>query len=111
MAMMILKMSGLIILYLILTAILWKWTRFKGLNKSRKLIVGVAYGISAILSTHFGVSYEHMIINIRDLGPLVAGLFFSPGAGVLAGLIGGIERYIAGTYFGVGSYTRIACRY
>lgn len=109
MAMMILKMSGLIILYLILTAILWKWTRFKGLNKSRKLIVGVAYGISAILSTHFGVSYEHMIINIRDLGPLVAGLFFSPGAGVLAGLIGGIERYIAGTYFGVGSYTRIAC--
>ena len=25
------------------------------------------------------------------------------------GLIGGVERYIAGTYWGVGSYTRIAC--
>ncbi|MBR5648562.1 SpoIIE family protein phosphatase [Pseudobutyrivibrio sp.] len=106
---MILKMSGLTLLYLILTALLWRWTRIKGLNKTRKLIVGIAFGISSILSTHFGVSYEHMVINIRDVGPLAAGLFFSPGAGVLAGLIGGIERYIVGTFFGVGSYTRIAC--
>ncbi|MBR5953464.1 MAG: hypothetical protein IKZ85_09360, partial [Pseudobutyrivibrio sp.] len=76
---MILKMSGLTLLYLILTAILWRWTRIKGLNKTRKLIVGVAFGISSILSTHFGVPYEHMVINIRDVGPLAAGLFFSPG--------------------------------
>ena len=48
-------------------------------------------------------------MNVRDLGPLMAGLFFDPFSGVLAGLIGGIERYIAGTYWGVGSYTRIAC--
>ena len=106
---MILKMSGLTLLYLILTAILWRWTRIKGLNKTRKLMVGIAFGISSILSTHFGVTYEHSVINIRDVGPLAAGLFFSPGAGVLAGLIGGVERYIAGTFFGVGSYTRIAC--
>ncbi|MGX8706852.1 MAG: LytS/YhcK type 5TM receptor domain-containing protein, partial [bacterium] len=26
-----------------------------------------------------------------------------------AGLIGGIERYIAGTYWGIGSFTRVAC--
>ena len=106
---MILKMSGLTLLYLILTAILWRWTRIKGLNKTRKLMVGIAFGISSIVSTHFGVTYEHSVINIRDVGPLAAGLFFSPGAGVLAGLIGGVERYIAGTFFGVGSYTRIAC--
>ncbi|MBQ7469448.1 MAG: SpoIIE family protein phosphatase [Pseudobutyrivibrio sp.] len=106
---MVLKMTGLTILYLILTALLWRWTRIKGLNKTRKLIVGIAFGISSILSTHFGVPYEHYVINIRDVGPLAAGLFFSPGAGVLAGLIGGIERYIVGTFFGVGSYTRIAC--
>lgn len=106
---MILKMSGLTLLYLILTAILWRWTRIRGLNKTRKLIVGIAFGISSILSTHFGVPYEHMVINIRDVGPLAAGLFFSPGAGILAGLIGGIERYIVGTFLGVGSYTRIAC--
>ena len=106
---MIVKMSGLTLLYLILTAILWRWTRIKGLNKTRKLMVGIAFGISSILSTHFGVTYEHSVINIRDVGPLAAGLFFSPGAGVLAGLIGGVERYIAGTFFGVGSYTRIAC--
>ena len=106
---MVLKMTGLTILYLILTALLWRWTRIKGLNKTRKLSVGIAFGISSILSTHFGVPYEHYVINIRDVGPLAAGLFFSPVAGVLAGLIGGIERYIVGTFFGVGSYTRIAC--
>ena len=50
-----------------------------------------------------------MLLEIRDLAPLTAGLFFDPIAGILAGFIGGIERYIAGTYFGFGSYTRIAC--
>ena len=30
-------------------------------------------------------------------------------SGIIAGLIGGAERFIVGTYFGVGEYTRIAC--
>ena len=49
------------------------------------------------------------MLNVRDLGPLSAGLFFDPVSGIIAGLIGGIERYIAGTFWGIGSYTRIAC--
>ena len=40
---------------------------------------------------------------------LTAGLFFDPISGIIAGLIGGTERYIIGTYFGIGSYTRVAC--
>ena len=74
-----------------------------------KIIIGIIFGISSVLSTHFGVTYDRMIINVRDIGPLAAGLFFSPSSGIIAGLIGGIERYIVGTYFGIGSYTRIAC--
>jgi hypothetical protein len=50
-----------------------------------------------------------MMLNVRDIGPLAAGLFFHPLSGIIAGLIGGIERYIAGTYWNVGAYTRIAC--
>ena len=106
---MIVKMSGITILYIILTLVVWNFTNKLVLNRFQKILIGVVFGISSIISTHFGVEYEGMIINVRDIGPLAAGLFFSPTAGVVAGLIGGIERYIAGTYFGVGSYTRIAC--
>ena len=109
MLVMILKMSAITALYVLLTAFLW--TRFKGklLTVQNKLAVGVIYGLFAVLSTHLGVDYGHMLLNVRDVGPLAAGLFFDPVSGIIAGLIGGVERYIAGAYFDVGSYTRIAC--
>ena len=106
---MILKMTAVTALYVALTALIWKHGRGKTITLPRKLAIGLIYGLCAVLSTHFGVDYSHMMLNVRDMGPLSAGLFFDPLAGVVAGLIGGIERYIAGTYWGVGSYTRIAC--
>ena len=106
---MILKMSAVTTLYVLLTALVWKRMQGKRMTAVRRLVIGVIYGICAVLSTHFGVDYNHMMLNVRDMGPLSAGLFFDPVSGVIAGLIGGIERYIAGTYWGVGSYTRIAC--
>ena len=42
--------------------------------KFQKILIGVVFGISSIISTHFGVEYEGMIINVRDIGPLAAGL-------------------------------------
>ena len=107
--MMILKMSGITVLYILLTVVLWKWLKDRKLQVWQKLVVGLVYGGCSVLSTHFAVDYSHMLLNIRDLGPLSAGLFFDPFSGILAGLIGGIERYIAGTYWEIGSYTRIAC--
>ena len=109
MLLMILQMTGVTSLYVLLTVALWYLTKGKKLNPMGKILIGVVYGISSVLSTHYGITFENMVINVRDIGPLAAGLFFSPTAGIIAGLIGGIERYIAGTYFGVGSYTRIAC--
>lgn len=109
MAEMIIKISLLTALYICLTAIVWYFNRKKELTSGRTIAIGIIFGISSIMSTHFGVHYSGMVVNVRDIGPLAAGLFFSPGAGVIAGLMGGIERYIAGTYFGIGSYTRIAC--
>ncbi len=108
---MIIKMSLITALYVALTAALWLWVhgRQTKLTNAKRLLIGVLYGICAILSTHFGVVYEKMALNVRDIAPFAAGLFFDPISGIIAGLVGGIERYIAGTYFGVGSYTRIAC--
>ena len=109
MLMMILKMTAVTSLYVLLTMLLWLRTHSKPLSVTHKVTIGVIFGLCAVLSTHFGVDYSDMMLNVRDMGPLSAGLFFDPVSGVIAGLIGGIERYIAGTYWGVGSYTRIAC--
>ena len=108
---MILKMSLVTSLYVAITAALWLWVHGKRIvmSNGKRLFIGFIFGICAILSTHFGISYETMMLNVRDIAPLAAGLFFDPISGIIAGLIGGIERYIVGTYFGVGSYTRIAC--
>lgn len=109
MIIMLAKMSAITLLYVLLTVFLWKRTSTGKLSTPMVILIGLLYGICSILSTHFGVDYVHMLLNVRDLGPLAAGLFFHPASGVIAGLIGGIERYIAGRYWGIGSYTRIAC--
>ena len=106
---MVLKMSGITALYVLLTVAIWKWTNKRKLSGWHKLIIGLIYGGCSVLSTHFAVDYGHMLVNVRDLGPLMAGLFFDPFSGILAGLIGGIERYLVGLYGITGSYTRIAC--
>ena len=106
---MILRMSAVTFAYVIVNYIIWYRTKGKKITTSGKIIIGIIYGICAILSTHFGIDYEHMMLNVRDIAPLSAGLFFDPVSGIIAGLVGGIERFIAGTYWGVGSYTRIAC--
>ncbi len=106
---MILKMSLITTIYVLLTMLLWKRTHGAPLSWASRIGIGVIFGLCAVLSTHFGVDYKHMMLNVRDLGPLSAGLFFDPVSGILAGLIGGAERYVAGTFWGIGSYTRIAC--
>ncbi len=106
---MILKMSAITIGISILTLILWINLKGKKITWPIRLLLVFVYASCAILSTHFGVDFSHMLINVRDMGPMCAGLFFDPLAGILAGLIGGIERYIVGTYYGIGTYTRIAC--
>ena len=106
---MLLKMSAITLLYVLLTVFLWKKTSERRLTAPIVILIGILYGICSVLSTHFGIDFGHMLLNVRDIGPLAAGLFFHPASGVIAGLIGGIERYIAGTLWGIGSYTRVAC--
>ena len=106
---MLVKMSAVTAVYVVLTFYVWKSTKDRDLSVSDTIAIGALYGIMSIMSTHFGIDYGDMMLNVRDLGPMSAGLFFAPFSGIIAGIIGGVERYIAGTYFGVGEFTRIAC--
>ncbi len=110
MILMILQMTAATALYILLTVILWRfWNRKTEHSVWMKLSVGLFYGICSIVSNHISINYGDMLLNVRDIGPLAAGLFFGPISGIVSGLIGGVERYIVGEYFGIGSFTRLAC--
>lgn len=74
----------------------------------RQLLAGLVFGGIAVIGTEFGTDIGGAVINARDAAPLCAGLLFGGPAGILAGLVGGVERWFS-VYWGVGSYTRLAC--
>ncbi len=82
------------------------WFSPRGATKS--LVYGVIFGGIAILSTEWSVDVGGASANVRDAAVLIAGLVFDPGAGVIAGVLGGVERFFA-TYWGAGAYTQFAC--
>ena len=93
-----------VILYLLVSR-----TKFgKSKRWVQNLIIGVIFGGLAILGTEWGIPMNGAQVNCRDAAVLIAGLFFSAPAGIIAGLIGGVERWIA-VAWGVGTFTRVAC--
>ena len=107
---MLLRMTGVTLLYVAITAGLWLCFRKKApYSLWFRILFGLVFGGISVLANHFGIDYGYMLLNVRDIGPLAAGLFFSPLSGVLAGLIGGVERFIAGEVWKIGSFTTMAC--
>ena len=97
------------VLLTILFIFLEKKTYFNILPETGKqIIIGIFFGIVAIYGTERGIPYKGAAINVRDAAVLAAGLIFGAKAGIIAGLLGGIERYFS-VYWGVGAYTQIAC--
>lgn len=81
-------------------------TRFGRLSyRVRQIIIGLSFGVVAILATEFGIPVDGAVMNVRNAAPLTAGLIFGWPAGVLSGLIGGIERFLTPS----GEFTRVAC--
>lgn len=74
----------------------------------RQLAYGLIFGAVAVIGSEFGVPIDGAIINVRDAAPLCAGLIFGAPAGIVAGVIGGAERWFA-VLWGAGTYTRLAC--
>ena len=102
-------MTTLTLIYVAVNVLIWRGLKDKKLTIGMKIAIGVFYGFLSVLSTHFGVNYGALVLNVRDLGPMSAGLLLDPLSGIIAGMIGGIERYIAGTYWGIAPFTRVAC--
>jgi len=56
----------------------------------------LVFGVFSIYGTLNGIRVMGAPANIRDLGPMIAGLLAGPAAGIGAGLMGGLHRYFAG---------------
>ena len=83
-----------------------KKSRFgKVSNDWKQLIIGVSFGVVAILATEFGIPVDGAVLNVRNAAPLTAGLIFGWPSGLIAGLVGGVERWFSHA----GDYTRLAC--
>ena len=83
-----------------------KKSRFKNIsNIWKQTIIGVGFGFIAILATEFGIPVDGAVLNVRNAAPLTAGLIFGWPAGIIAGLLGGVERWFSPA----GDYTRLAC--
>lgn len=97
---------------IIVSAILYlleKKTGFGRLaKKNRIVIIGIVFGGLAVLGTEFGINVNGAVINVRDASVLTAGLVFGAPCGIIAGIIGSVERYLA-VFWGAGSYTQLAC--
>lgn len=107
---MILKMSVSVLLYVLVTAVLIRLYRdIKPLTTGLKILIGLVFGICSAVASHLGTQYPNMpILHVRDIGPLCAGLLFSPLSGIIAGFIGGGERLLAGGLLNYVQLTAVA---
>lgn len=96
----------------VLSALIYLTERTKAASKmsyiAKQLITGIMFGGLAILGTEFGIKIDGAIINARDASPICAGLLFGAPAGIIAGIIGGVERWLA-VIWGAGEYTQLVC--
>ncbi len=93
----------LIVVYLMSRTRLFDSVVTRNLNTRTQIILVIIFGILAIYGTYSGVETTGAIANIRNLGPMIAGLMGGPWVGLGAGLIGGVHRYF------LGGFTAIPC--
>ena len=107
---MLLKMTLAVAANVLITAGLWTLCKKRRpLSRGLSFGVGLVFGGVCVFANHIGIDYAALILNVRDIAPLSAGLFFDPLSGFIAGLIGGAERFMAGEIWHIGQYTEVAC--
>ncbi|MDD1719373.1 MAG: SpoIIE family protein phosphatase [Methanoregulaceae archaeon] len=61
-----------------------------------RIILIVVFGLLSIYGLSSGLSISGAVVNIRDLGPILAGLICGPYVGIGAGLVGTVYRITMG---------------
>ena len=90
--------------------ILNRKTPFGKINgKIKQIIFGVVFGLLAIAGTEWGFNVNGAQTNCRDASVLIAGLMFGGPAGIIAGIIGGVERWLTALGETAGFSTTVAC--
>lgn len=70
--------------------------RFRQLSdRTKQWVIGVLFGCMAAFASEYGVPVGGVIMNVRDAAPICAGLIFGAPAGIIAGLIGGLYRWVS----------------
>ena len=91
----VIKLISISVLPVIISVIFYCAEKKTGFTKisywKKQLIIGVAFGLLAVISTHLGIGTDGAAINVRDASPLSAGLIFGAPAGIITGVIGGVE--------------------
>jgi sigma-B regulation protein RsbU (phosphoserine phosphatase) len=93
----------IIVFYLLTRTSLFDSILSGNLSFRIQIILAIIFGILAIYGTYSGIKTSGAIANIRNLGPMIAGLVGGPWVGLGAGLIGGIHRFF------MGGFTAIPC--
>ena len=75
----------------------------KKLSILDQIVLAIIFGLFAVYGTYTGIQTSGAIANIRNLGPMIAGLLGGPWVGLGAGLIGGVHRYF------MGGFTAVPC--
>lgn len=63
-----------------------------------KMVLVIIFTTVSIAGTYFGIPIEGALANVRDTGPIVAGLLGGPLVGGLTGMISGIHRMSLGGF-------------
>lgn len=68
-----------------------------------KAVLILSFSAFSIYGTYSGIEILGAVANVRDLGPMIAGLVGGPFIGIAVGLIGAVHRYF------IGGFTVIPC--
>jgi phosphoserine phosphatase RsbU/P len=68
----------------------------KSIPVKTQLALILVFGLLSVYGTISGISLYGAVLNVRDLGPMIAGLACGPFVGIGAGIIGGLYRFLQG---------------
>lgn len=92
-----------VLAYIISRTFFFKEILQKKFTLKNQILFVAAFGAISIFGTYSGIDIMGALANVRDLGPIIAGLIGGPWLGLAVGLIGGVHRFF------LGGFTAVPC--